>query len=101
MILFYCALRARQLPIKFDGSDRTNVIQQIDHNFPLSRVKPSGFTIELFSEFFSPLFVPLVFLILFQSESFRKPNRQCKENDIAGFFLPKHHSKMRDIEEAL
>ena len=36
MILFYCALRARQLPIKFDGSDRTNVIQQIDHNFPLS-----------------------------------------------------------------
>lgn len=36
MILFYCALRARQLPIKFDESDRHNVIQQIDHNFPLS-----------------------------------------------------------------
>ena len=71
MILFYCALRARQLPIKFDGSDRTNVIQQIDHNFPLSltllivemmstmfktKVKPqaqaSGFTAELFPEYF-------------------------------------------------
>ena len=86
MILFYCALRARQLPIKFDGSDRTNVIQQIDHNFPLSLTL---LIIEMMSTMFKT------------KEDIDFRGLSCKENDIAGFFLPKHHSKMRDIEEAL
>ena len=94
MILFYCALRARQLPIKFDGSDRTNVIQQIDHNFPLSltllivemmstmfktKVKPRGATEWFHCRVVSRVF--FLFLLLFE--------HQLDTNPLSFAFLPK------------
>ena len=94
MILFYCALRARQLPINFDGSDRTNVIQQIDHNFPLSltllivemmstmfktKVKPRGASEWFHCRVVSRVF--FLFLLLFE--------HQLDTNPLSFAFLPK------------